>query len=390
MQRPSRRTLIWGGVALLIVLLLVYALRSPPLMVDSAEVRRGEFQVTVEEEGRTRVVDRYEVVAPVSGYLRRVQLEPGDAIAPGDGLFSIEAAPLDPRSRAQAEAMLSRAEAALQAARTQVEAEQARFELANRELERMQSMIGEGFTSQEQLERAQTEARRASASLRSAQFSVDVARSERDNAQAALGVTENNDLLKVTAPVGGVLLTRLRQSEGPVQAGEPIIALGDLASLEVKVDVLSPDAVRLRPGMRVELERWGGEQTLPALVKRVEPAGFTRVSALGVEEQRVWVIVDFAAEREEWASLGDGYRVEARFILWEGDDVLQVPAAALFREGEAWATFVIEGGVAVRRAVVPGRRSGLLTEIQEGLQVGEVVVLHPGDNIGEGVSVERR
>lgn len=390
MQRPSRRTVIWGGVALLIVLLLAFALRPQPVLVDSAEVRRGEFQVSVEEEGRTRVVDHYQVVAPVSGYLSRVRLEPGNPIASGDALFRIEATPLDPRSRAQANATLSRAEASIQAARTLVEAEQARFELANKELARIEGMVEDGFIPKEQLDRAQTEARRASASLRSAQFSVEVARFERDNAQAALAVTDADSVIHVTAPVDGVLLERLRQSEGPVQAGEPIVTLGDLASLEVIVDVLSPDAVRLRPGMRVELNRWGGEHILDARVKRVEPAGFTRVSALGVEEQRVWVIVDLETPREQWQTLGDGYRVEARFMLWEGDEVLQVPASALFREGDAWATFVIDGDVAVRRTVQPGRRSGLLTEIQEGLEVGEVVVLHPGDNIEDGARVARR
>ncbi len=168
------------------------------------------------------------------------------------------------------------------------------------------------------------------------------------------------------------------------------MTLGDLNSLQVEVDLLSPDAVRLRPGMAVELERWGGNDVLPGRVRRIEPAGFTHISALGVEEQRVWVIVDFESDREHWQDLGDGYRVEARFILWEGEDVLQIPASALFREEDTWSVYVIEDGEAVRRSVTPGRRSGLLTEIQSGLEPGEQVILHPGESIASGVRVSTR
>lgn len=391
MKRPSKRTFIWGGVALLTVLILANAFRSPAVLVDSAVVGRGEFQISVEEEGRTRVVDRYQVLAPVTGYMNRVQLEPGDSVERGQPLLAINATTLDPRSRAQAEAMLARSEAALEAARTQVEAEQARADLAARELERVQRLVKAAHTSEEVLDRARTEASRAEASLRSARFAVDIAHHERENARAALAISGDQSApVQVTSPVNGLVLNRLRQSEGPVQAGEALLVIGDTASLEVEVDLLSPDAVRVRPGMRVELARWGGDEVLPGRVKRVEPSGFMHISALGVEEQRVWVIVDFEAERERWQALGDGYRVEARFIIWEGDDVLQVPASALFREGDKWATYVVDGGEAVKRAVVPGRRSGLLVEIQEGLKVGEVVVLHPGEDVGGGTEVELR
>jgi len=281
----------------------------------------------------------------------------------------------------------------LAAAESAVEVQRAQAELADRELVRVQRLVDQGHLSREALDRALAEARSASARLRTAQFQVDVARHERENAEAALtiaGGEVRSEPLKVTAPTEGVVLTRERQSAGRVQPGEPILTLGDLSSLQVEVDLLSPDAVRLSPGMRVELERWGGDEVLPGRVRRIEPAGFTHISALGVEEQRVWVIVDFDAQRERWKDLGDGYRVEARFILWEGDDVLQVPASALFREEKRWAVYVIEDGEAVRRTVTPGRRSGLLTEIQDGLEPGERVILHPGQDIEPGRRVEAR
>ncbi|UZJ45993.1 efflux RND transporter periplasmic adaptor subunit [Marinimicrobium sp. C6131] len=396
MKRPNRRTLIFAAVTLLVIVVMIISFRDPPALVDSAQVIRGPFRITVEEEGRTRLPDRFEVSAPVAGYLNRVLLEPGDPVTKGDTLFTLNPAPadaLDARTGAQARAALARAESALAAAESAVEVQRAQAELADRELARVQRLVDEGHLSRDALDRALAEARSASARLRTAQFQVDVARHERENAEAALtiaGGEVRSEPLKITAPTEGVVLTRERQSAGRVQPGEPILTLGDLSSLQVEVDLLSPDAVRLSPGMRVELERWGGDEVLPGRVRRIEPAGFTHISALGVEEQRVWVIVDFDAEREHWKDLGDGYRVEARFILWEGDDVLQVPASALFREEERWAVYVIDDGEAVRRTVTPGRRSGLLTEIREGLEPGERVILHPGQDIQPGRRVERR
>lgn len=396
MKRPNRRTLIFAAITLLVIVVMIISFRDPPALVDSAQVIRGPFRITVEEEGRTRLPDRFEVSAPVAGYLNRVLLEPGDEVAQGDTLFTLNPAPadaLDARTGAQARAALARAESALAAAESAVEVQRAQAELADRELVRVQRLVDQGHLSREALDRALAEARSASARLRTAQFQVDVARHERENAEAALtiaGGEVRSEPLKVTAPTEGVVLTRERQSAGRVQPGEPILTLGDLSSLQVEVDLLSPDAVRLSPGMRVELERWGGDEVLPGRVRRIEPAGFTHISALGVEEQRVWVIVDFDAQRERWKDLGDGYRVEARFILWEGDDVLQVPASALFREEERWAVYVIEDGEAVRRTVTPGRRSGLLTEIQDGLEPGERVILHPGEDIEPGRRVAER
>lgn len=392
----SWRKAILVGLAAVLLLALAFGFREPAALVDVGEVVRGPFQVTVEEEGRTRLSDRYDVSAPVGGFLGRVMLEPGDEVSRGQVLFLLHphvAPPLDSRSRAQATAALARAESSLELAQAQVDSEQARVDLARAELRRIERMVQAGHMPAEILDQAQSEMRRASASLRSARFAVDVARHERDNAQALLATEQNGSApapIQVVSPVDGVVLRRLRQSEGSVQAGEPIVSLGNLASLEVAVDVLSPDAVRLQPGMRVELDRWGGDSTLPGRVKRIEPAGFVKVSALGVEEHRVWVIVELDAPRAAWQSLGDGYRVEARFILWEADELLQVPTSALFRRGAGWGTFLIVDGRASYRSVEPGRRSGLRTEVISGLEPGDQVILHPGQSLADNARVRSR
>ncbi len=290
MIRPNRRALAFSTMTLLVIVVLIISFRDPPALVDSAPVVRGPFRITVEEEGRTRLPDRFEISAPVAGYLNRVILEPGDEVAQGDTLFTLNPAPaeaLDARTGAQARAALARAESALAAAESAVEVQRAQAELADRELQRIQRLVEQGHQSKEALDRAQAEARSASARLRTAQFQVDVARHERENAEAALNIAGGevrSAPLNVTAPIDGVVLTRARQSAGRVQPGEPILTLGDLQGLQVEVDLLSPDAVRLNPGMLVELERWGGDDVLPGRVRRVEPAGFTHISALGVEE----------------------------------------------------------------------------------------------------------
>lgn len=392
----SRRTLALVAIAALVAIGLYYGFREPAPRVDAGEVLRGPLRVSFEEEGRTRVKDRYEFSAPIAGQLSRVALEPGDRVARGERLFSIApsfAAPLDPREHAQAAALVARAGASLQSAQTQRLAAQARSELADGEVERLRPLAASGHVSAAALDRAVAEARSAAAMLRSARFAIDVARHELDVARAVLEVRGADRALSsiaVDSPLDATVLTRVRQSEGAVQPGTPILALGDLDSLEVVVDVLSPDAVRLRPGMAVELERWGGDATLAALVRRIEPAGFTKVSALGVEEQRVWVVVDLAGDPAAWRALGDGYRVLARFIVWQADDVLQAPAGALFRDGGAWAVFVLDGDRARSRHVDVGQRSGLSVEIRDGLRAGERVLLHPDRELTDGARVRVR
>jgi len=367
--------------------------------VDMAEVKRAPLVVTVEEEGKTRVMERYLVSAPVSGYVRRSALKAGDAVKAGQVIAVIEparAVALDPRTRAQAQAQVSAAQAALAVAEQNARAARAAAELAQQERLRADSLRQSSFISEQALDSARSVETRARAAEQAALHSVKVVRFELEIARAAVASTTrlqgggSLEALQVRAPVAAQVLELLQESEGAVAAGQPLLEIGNPDSLEVEVEVLSTHAVKIAPGSKVILDRWGGEQTVEGTVRRVEPSGFTKISALGVEEQRVRVIVDFVSPREDWQSLGDGYRVEARFVLWEGDDVLQVPTSALFRQGEGWAVFAVEGGRARLTPVESGQRAGLSTQILSGLAAGARVVSHPDDKIADGTRVKPR
>lgn len=378
---------------------LAFGLMPRAQRVDMAEVKRAPLVVTVEEEGKTRVMERYLVSAPVSGYVRRSALKAGDAVKAGQVIAVIEparAVALDPRTRAQAQAQVSAAQAALAVSEQNARAASAAAELAQQERLRAESLQQSSFISEQALDSARSVETRARAAEQAALHSVKVARFELEMARAAVASTTrlqgggSLEALQVRAPVAAQVLKLLQESEGAVAAGQPLLEIGNPASLEVEVEVLSTHAVKIAPGSRVILDRWGGEQTVEGTVRRVEPSGFTKISALGVEEQRVRVIVDFVSPREDWQSLGDGYRVEARFVLWEGNDVLQVPTSALFRQGEGWAVFAVEGGRARLSPVETGQRAGLSTQILSGLAAGARVVSHPDDKIADGTRVKPR
>jgi HlyD family secretion protein len=367
--------------------------------VDIAEVKRAPLVVTVEEEGKTRVMERYLVSAPVSGYVRRSALKAGDAVKAGQVIAVIEpahAVALDPRTRAQAQAQVSAAQAALAVAEQNARAASAAAELAQWERIRAESLQQSSFISEQALDSTRSAETRARAAEQAAAHSVKVARFELEMARAAVASATrlqgggSLEALQVRAPVAAQVLKLLQESEGAVAAGQPLLEIGNPVSLEVEVEVLSTHAVKIAPGSKVILDRWGGEQTVEGTVRRVEPSGFTKISALGVEEQRVRVIVDFVSPREDWQSLGDGYRVEARFVLWEGEDILQVPTSALFRQGEGWAVFAVEGGHARVTPVETGQRAGLATQVLSGLAAGTRVVSHPDDKIGDGTRVKPR
>lgn len=381
-------------LGLVLAAALVWGFMPRPVPVEPAGVTRGPLTVTVEEEGRTRVRERYLISAPVSGYLRRITLEPGDAVAADQPLAVIEprrADALDPRSRARAEAGVKGAEAALAAAREDQRSAAAQAALADQALERARRLHRAGDLSEDALDRAEAEAVRSRALNAAAQHGVEVARFELETARAALAsydAAPTGESFTLTAPIDGRVLKRLRESAGPVQAGEPLLELGDPARLEVVVELLSTQAVQIAPGTRVSLERWGGGTDLEGVVRVVEPAGFTKISALGVEEQRVLVIIDFRSPPEQWQRLGDAYRVEARFRVWEGEDVLQIPASALFRHNGGWGVYRIAGGRAQLTPVEVGQRAGLAAQILSGLEPGEQVISHPDDQISDGVRVE--
>lgn len=383
--------IVGAGVTLLIINLL-----PGPVAVTVGVVQRGPFVEYIEDEGRTRLRYPYLVSAPIAGYLRRVVLEPGDRVAAGAVLFEIEPAPapaLDPRARGQAREELAAAKARLEAAEADLAARRTELALARNEYARSAPLHERKLISSEELDRRLAQRDAAAAAVRAGEHRVEVARFELESARAIVEIADGRrapdeePVLAVRAPIAGVVTRRHRCCEGPLAAGEPVLDLGDLDDLEVQVDLLSMDAVRVRPGMRVILTRWGGDGELEGRVRRVEPGGFEEISALGVEEQRVPVWVEIVAPRETWRPLGDGYRVEARFLLWEGQDVLQVPTSALFRAGERWAVYVVETGRARQREVAVGRRSGLAAQITAGLANGERVVTHPGDRVQDGVRV---
>ncbi|MEW5968017.1 MAG: efflux RND transporter periplasmic adaptor subunit [Pseudomonadota bacterium] len=378
---------------------LVYGFLPRAVPVDVAEVRRGPLAVTVEEEGKTRVSERYLVSAPVAGFVRRSTLKAGDAVTEGQVIAVIEPArsvALDPRTRLQAQAQVSAAQAALAAAQENARAATAAAELAAQERVRAESLRQSNFISAQALDTARTGETRARAAEAAAQHAVRVARFDLETARAALASTAQlknggaASRIEVRAPVDAHVLKLVHESEGAVAAGQPLLEIGDPASLEVEVEVLSTHAVKIAPGSKVVLDRWGGVEAVAGTVRVVEPSGFTKISALGVEEQRVRVIVDFASPREAWAQLGDGYRVEARFVLWEADEVLQLPTSALFRQGEGWAVFAIDRGRARLTPVEIGQRAGLATQVVSGVAAGARVVSHPDEAIADGGRVKPR
>lgn len=378
---------------------LVWGFMPRPVPVELASAMRGPLEVAVEEEGKTRVKERYVIVAPMDGYARRIDWKVGDAVRAGEELVVIEptrSAALDPRSRARALAQVQATEASLAAARENARAAAAQAKLAGQELARVAALRKDRFVAQQDLDRARTEHDRARAAHLAAEHAVNVARFERETALATLEQTERlqaggpAETLSVRAPVGARVLRVTRESEGPVQAGQPLLEIGDPQALEVEVEVLSTQAMRITPGTRVLFDRWGGEHTLEGVVRVVEPYGYTKVSALGVEEQRVRVIADFVSPREQWQRLGDGYRVEARFVVWAGGDVLQIPASALFRRNGGWAVFIVQDGRARLAPVEIGQRAGLIAEVVSGLAPGDQVISHPDDKISDGVRVKPR
>ncbi len=377
---------------------LVYGFRPQPVKVDMVVAERGPLTVVIAEEGRTRVVDRYIISAPVTAMMARIDLDVGDALATDDSLVTLlprVSTVLDPRTRAQAKAQLAAAEAALKAAQEGVEKSRAQLTLLQIKQQRISNIVALQGLPQERLDEVQSWLKQGRAGLKSAEFMVEMARYERQAALAVLefaktvAVSGEIDKIVLKAPVGGQVLKLLQKSAGVVNVGQPLLEIGDPKTLEVEVDLLSADAVQVRPGMRVFFSRWGGEKELSGVVKRVEPHGFTKISALGVEEQRVWVIVDFTESPESLQRLGDGYRLEASFILWHEDAVLKVPGSSLFRLDDEWALFIVEEGRARQRRVEIGRRGGIYVQILSGIEAGATVINHPGDTIVDGCQVRR-
>ncbi|WP_417566975.1 efflux RND transporter periplasmic adaptor subunit [Marinobacter sp.] len=398
-KRFAGKWLFWGVFVVLGIAALVFTIRPDPVWVDLATVSRGPMEITIKEEGRTRVRDRYVVSSPVAGYLHRVILEVGDPVIPGELLTEVDPMPastLDARSRAEAEAKVQSARSALNSTRQKVEAAQAEADLAIRELARLQALSGDRFVSEERLQQAKAASAKAQAILRSARFDEEVMAHELAAARTRLEVSAARasgngsvERVPVRSPVNGSVLGVVRKSEGVIHAGEAILELGDPGALEVVIDVLSFDAVKLSPGVPVRLTGWGGG-TLDAVVRRVEPVGFEDVSALGVEERRVQVVADITSPLEAWETLGDGYRVDAEFVLWASDDELQIPESAIFRKDGQTLVFHVVDERAELTAVSTGRTNGFHTVILDGLSEGDRVVRHPDRQLEDGSRVRVR
>ncbi len=397
MNAQVRRRVFVISVGTIVVLAIGYGFLPRAVVVDAEKTRRGPLQVVVEEEARTRVRDRFVVTAPVPGFLHRIDLDVGDIVKQGQQICLIDptrSAALDLRSRAQAEAAVTAAEATVRTAQEQARAAAADAEYARKREARMKKLADSGHVSQDGYEQVEAAAKRAEAVRDSSRAAADAAEADLMRARSALkysgGPNAGGGRIIVRAPVQGRVLKLHRESEGAVNAGDPLIDIANSERLEAKAEVLSADAVKIRPGMRVVFERGGGPAPLEGRVRVVEPAGFTKVSSLGVEEQRVLVIIDFTSQPDLWQALGDGYRLDATFIIWEGNDVFQVPESALFRSHNGWALFSIEGGRAKKCEVTVGRRNGISAEILSGIPDGSMVITHPDDAVADGVKVSVR
>lgn len=394
MTAQTRKRLLLIAAGVLVLALVVYGFLPDPVPVQTATAERGPLRVIVEEEGETQVAERYAIASPVAAFVRRVTVEVGDVVRSGEPVVHLEPPRepiLDPRTRAEATARVEAARAAAAQAAEQARAAAAAAEQAAEERRRTERLAADASATPQALEQATAEAEQAEANHAAARAAAAAARADLAAAQSTLRGTSGDANLPVQsvlrAPADGRILAVHRRSEGPVGPGEPLVEVGDTERLEVHVDVLSQDAVRIQPGTRVLIDQWGGDVALEAVVDRVGPDGFTDVSSLGVEERRVPVVAFLTSPPAAWRGLGSGYRVLARFVVWEDAGVLQVPAGAVFRTEDGWAVFVIEGGRAERRPVRIGRQAGLAVQVLAGLEAGEAVIVHPDTALEEGVRV---
>ncbi|WP_027948707.1 efflux RND transporter periplasmic adaptor subunit [Haliea salexigens] len=406
MTRKHSRTVISLTTATVLVLALAFAFWPRPVMVDMGEVIRGTMRVTIDEEGRTRVHDAYVLSTPLAGRLQRVEVLPGDEVIHNETIVA-QMLPSNPeslnaRTREQARTEVTAAEAALRLARAELNKAAADSDLARTDLQRIRRLRGEAMVSEAELDRAVREARTAEAQLGTAEATIAMREAQLANARASLisfqgGEAPGNamvtarETIPLYAPATGRVLRVLQESETTLPAGTAILEIGNIESdLEVVVELLSTDAVKVSPGDRVILEDWGGPTTLNGVVERIDPLGFTKFSALGVEEQRVNTIIRFTDPAEARKALGHGYRVEVRIIIWEDNSALTVPASALFRSASDWAVFKVSNGKTRLTPVTIGRTNGIIAEVVDGLEAGDSIVLYPASGLTDNTRVVQR
>lgn len=397
--RPVRR-IVAALAGLAVAALIAWALWPQPVPVDLATIKAGSLEVTVEDEGITRIREVYTVSAPIGGKMLRSPRDVGDdvvaektvvaTIQPTDPAF------LDVRTQRVNAAVVQAAVAAVDLAEAQVRQAKSQLTFTQSDLRRAEELAANHTISDRSLEKARLDVTSGEATVASAIATLEVRRRELESARARMiqpgEPTQQSPgcCIEVRAPVDGRILKIVAESEQVVQAGAPLLELGDPRDLEIAVEFLSRDAVRIVPGAPAYIESWGGDVTLNARVKRVEPTGFTKVSALGIEEQRVKVILDFSGAADAWRQLGHGYRIIARVVIWRGADVMLVPLGALFRQGENWAVFAAVNGRAERRLVKIGERNLHAARVLDGLKAGEQVILHPSDRVADKVRIEPR
>jgi HlyD family secretion protein len=377
---------------------IAWSVMPRPIPVETAAVAKGRFVASVDEDGKTRVRERYVVAAPLAGRLTRIRLKVGDRVGVDDVVATIAPSPvpfLDPRSRREAEERLGSAEATLDRTQAATERAKAQADQAKTDLDRTRTLVERGASTKQALERAELAMRVADRDLRVADFLHHAAEHEINQARALLARYQDSansasDAWNVSAPVPGVVLKVTQESETIVQPGTSLVEIGDPRDLEIVVDVLSTDAVEIRPGADVAIEHWGGPSSLSGRVRRVEPAAFTKVSTLGVEEQRVNVLIDISSAPEQWAGLGDAFQVDTRITVFTQEDATIVPTGALFRRGETWNVYVAKDGRAEDREIKLLRRSGRFAAVSAGLVPGERVIVYPSDRIASGARVELR
>ena len=395
----NRRKVTVVGIGAAVVLLVLWSMRTQPVPADFAQVMRSDLTVTIDDEGETRVKNVYVVSAPVAGRVERIELDVGDEVIAGETVLALfqpqDPALLDVRSRSEAEAGVG-------LARAEQSKANAELGFAKSELTRAEQLYKDSTVSAATLDRARLLVKTAQSAVDQAVATVTKRRMDLETSRAAIesagnstsGKNANVAYISVRAPVSGRVLRRMQQSAAVLLTGTPLLEVGDSTNLEIVTDLLSADAVKVKEGDPVVIDEWGGPHALEGEVLRVEPFGFTKISTLGVEEQRVNVITNFQSPPEKWASLGHGYRVMTRIVIRKRPDVLQIPLGALFRQGEDWAVFVSDGnansGRASLRTVTIGERNNLHAEVTSGLEDGEWVIVHPNDQVVEGVRVQTR
>jgi len=397
----STRTLSLLAFGAALVGSLAYvSFRETPVPVDTVAVTSGPLEVTVNADGHAQVRDLYEVAAPITGMALRSPVDVGDAVIAGETIVArvqpSTSGLLDARSRLQAEAVLQEALAARHVAQAdQRQAEETRVFAAS-QYDRTQALVTRGVASLTQLEDQAQQLAVAEATVAAAEARIEMADGTIERARASLLDTSQvttddaNCCITLTAPADGVILSIGAKSARPVTTGTPLLSIGDPTDLELVADILSRDAVRLQPGARAYVERWGGDGVLEATLDRIDPTARTQVSALGIEEQRVDAYFSLVSPQADRTGLGDGFSVFLRVVEWRADDVMQIPLSAIFRVGEEWAVFVETAGVAERRLVTLGQRNGQMTEVQSGLAIDERVVMHPSDAITTGTTLVER